>query len=210
MVTDDARMVDPGACQVEAWQRVNRGSRERWAFPACNPTGALEITLGGNDLPDDMGGRANEFVLQGKTVFRPLETNGYAYGLAAGTYLRGDPEPQQERVKTVYFYVPVSKSFLDDRVVAHVNVGAQHERDAGRNSWTWGAGAEMSLASNLYLIAESYGDDRTRPFVQAGLRWWIVPNRFQVDATLGAQSGSIHDSRWFSIGLRIISPPFLK
>src|SRR6185295_7629205 len=82
MVTDDARTVDPGACQVEAWQRTLRGSRERWAFPACNPTGNLEVTLGGNDIADGNGGRANDFVVQGKTLFRNLETNSYGYGLA--------------------------------------------------------------------------------------------------------------------------------
>lgn len=210
MVTDDARTVDPGACQVEAWQRVNRGSRERWALPACNPAGWLEITAGVNDLPDDSGGRANDFVLQGKTVFRPLETNGYAYGLAVGGYLHGDPAPGQGRLKSLYFYAPFSRSFLDDRVVAHVNLGAQKDRDTGRSAWTWGAGAEISFTPRVFLIAESYGDDRTRPYFQGGVRLWLVPNRVQVDATVGAQSGDARATRWFSLGVRLISPSLLK
>lgn len=210
MVTDDARIVDPGACQLEAWQRVNHGSRERWVFPACNPTGNLEITLGGNDLPDANGGRASDYVLQGKTIFRPLQTNGYGFGLAAGAYFHGDPAPDQGQLKTAYFYVPISKSFLDDRLVVHVNVGAQNDHDAGNHPWTWGVGAEFAVTSRVVLIAESYGDDHARPYFQGGLRLWLIPNHFQVDTTLGAQSGDIGASRWFSIGVRLISPPFLK
>lgn len=210
MVTDDARLVDPGACQLEAWQRVNHGSRERWAFPACNPTGNLEVTLGGNDLPDGTGGRASDYVVQGKTLFRPLETNGYGFGLAAGAYFHGDPAPGQGKLKNAYFYVPISKSLMDDQLVLHVNLGAQNDRDAGNRPWTWGVGAELSLTSRVVLVAESYGDDHARPSYQAGLRCWVKPNRFQIDTTLGAQAGDIGASRWFSIGVRLISPPFLK
>ncbi|MEO8441651.1 MAG: hypothetical protein ABI547_04140, partial [Betaproteobacteria bacterium] len=37
MVVDDARLVDPGACQLETWRRFNRDSHETWALPGCNP-----------------------------------------------------------------------------------------------------------------------------------------------------------------------------
>ena len=210
MVTDDARTVDPGACQVEAWQKVNRGSREHWAFPACNPTGSLELTLGGNDLPDGAGGRINDYVVQGKSIFRPLETNGYGYGLAAGAFFHNDPGPGQGRLKTAYFYVPISKSLLDDRVVLHANIGAQNDRDARAHPVTWGLGSEITLTPRVILIAESYGDNRTRPYYHGGVRLWIVPNRVQFDLTTGAQSGDIGATRWWSMGIRLISPPFLK
>ena len=210
MITDDARTVDPGACQIEAWQRVNRGSREHWAFPACNPTGGLEITLGGNDLPDANGGRANDYVLQGKTIFRPLETNGLGYGLAVGAFVHGDPAPGQGRLKTAYFYVPVSKSFLDDRVFVHANIGAQNDRDAHTHPLTWGLATEITITPRVILIGETYGDDRARPYVHGGIRFWVIPNRFQIDSTVGAQTGDMGATRWFSIGLRLISPPFLK
>ena len=35
LVTDDARIVDPKACQLETWTRFNRGSTEHWVQPAC-------------------------------------------------------------------------------------------------------------------------------------------------------------------------------
>jgi hypothetical protein len=44
----------------------------------------------------------------------------------------------------------------------------------------------------------------------AGLRVSIVPNRFQIDTTAGAQSGEFGPTRWWTIGVRLISPPFLR
>jgi hypothetical protein len=40
-----------------------------------------------------------------------------------------------------------------------------------------------------------------------GLRYWIVTNHVQIDTTYGSQIGHLHDERWVSIGLRLITPP---
>lgn len=47
MITDDARLTDAGACQVESWVHIHGNQHEFWALPACNPGGNLELTLGG-------------------------------------------------------------------------------------------------------------------------------------------------------------------
>ena len=57
---------------------------------------------------------------------------------------------------------------------------------------------------------ETYGDNHHRHSYQGGVRVWIVPNRVQVDATVGTQAGDYGGSRWISIGMRLLSPPFLK
>jgi len=210
MITDDARITDAQACQMEAWQKVNRGSREHWAFPACNPTGNLEITLGVNDLPDGSGGRNNDYVLQGKTLFRVLETNGYGWGLAAGMMRHADPLPGQPHASAAYFYLPFSASFRDDFIVLHLNLGAQDNRDRDAKPVTYGAGTEISFTRRFTLIAEAFGDDRGSPYYQAGIRLWAVPGRFQIDATYGAHSGEPGATRWWTIGVRLISPAFMK
>ena len=209
MITDDARITDARACQVETWVKSTHRGREFWAFPACNPTGNLEITLGGNDLPD-ANGHTGDYVLQGKTLFRALETNGYAWGLAAGVVRHGDPMLGQGRTSATYFYVPVSASFADDRLVIHLNIGAQDNRDTHFKLVTYGLGSEINLTSRFALIAETFGDDRTRQYYQAGVRIWVVPGRFQIDATRGAQSADFGASRWWTIGVRLILPAFLK
>jgi hypothetical protein len=210
MITDDARITDAHACQVETWTKSTRAGREYWAFPACNPTGNFEFTLGGNSLPDGAGGHVSDYVVQGKTLFRPLETNGYAWGLAAGIVRHGDPRPGQGQTSAAYFYVPVSASFADDRVVLHLNVGAQNNRDLGARPITYGLGSEITLTPRFVLIAETFGDDRTSNYYHAGIRIWVVPGRFQIDATRGAQSGDFGGTRWWTIGLRLISPALFR
>ena len=36
MLTDDARIVDPKACQLESWIRDSKHITEYWALPSCN------------------------------------------------------------------------------------------------------------------------------------------------------------------------------
>ena len=209
MITDDARTVDPYACQVESWVRTNRSSREYWALPACNFTGNLELTLGGARTRDATGSETSDVIFQGKTLLKPLETNGYGIALAAG--YAGRPAAHAGRpLGGPYMNMPVSFSLADDRVVLHTNVGARHVRDEGRARATWGLGSETLISPRVFLIAETFGESRSNASYQLGVRYWIVPNHVQVDTTYGNQYGNKSDARWFSIGLRLLSVPFLR
>ncbi len=211
LITDDARTVDAYACQVESWIRNNRNSREYWALPACNFTGNLELTLGGAKTDDDLTGtRTTDIQFQGKTLFKPLETNGYGIGLAAGYVAHPASHDNHALRGDAYFYVPASFSFAADRFVLHTNLGAKHVRAESRNRGTWGIGSETLITPRLFLIAETFGETYNNAAFQIGLRFWIVPNHVQVDTTYGSQFGDKPDSRWFSVGLRLLSLPFLK
>ena len=206
LVTDDARVVDPSACQVESWVRKNRDSTETWALPACNFTGNLELTFGGARTRDsDEGGTyASDLQFQGKTLFKPLEPNGWGMGLVAGT-VRHPQLPARDW----FAYVPMSFSFVDDRFVVHVNAGWLREGESGRQRGTWGIGSETRLHPRLFFIAEVYGQNEGKASHQVGVRYWIVRDRVQLDATYGNIAGDRITDRWFSIGLRLLSPAFL-
>src|SRR5687767_2090667 len=77
-VTDDARLVDAGGCQIETFVKRQRklDEREFWFLPACNPAGAMEFTLGGTWVDGTAPGDSRVTVMQAKTLFNPLETNG--------------------------------------------------------------------------------------------------------------------------------------
>jgi hypothetical protein len=206
MITDDARTVDAKACQVESWVRTNQGSKEYWALPACNFTGNLELTFGGARTADAEGSSLTDAVLQGKTLFKTLEPNGWSIGLAVGAIRHPG---NGKTIGELYSYVPASFSYLNDKVVLHTNVGVLHNAVTSNTRATWGLGSETQLAERTWLIAETFQQKAGRPFFQVGVRHWIVPNHVQIDATMGNRFGSRTDERWFSIGLRLLSPAFL-
>lgn len=205
--TDDARIVDANACQVESWVRRNRDSTEYWALPGCNFTGNLELTAGGARSGDATGTHSTRMVLQGKTILKPLEKNGWGLGFGAGTVRRMEGSAGG---RDWYAYVPASFSFADDRWVVHTNVGWLREQETRRDLATWGLGVERELAPATWLIAETFGQSHDKAQFQLGLRQWIVPGHVQVDATYGNRFGGGGGERWFSIGLRLLSVPFLR
>ena len=98
-----------------------------------------------------------------------------------------------------------SFSFLDDRVVLHANLGAVRDNQANRTRGTWGLGAEILLvAPRLYAILETYGQRLEKPTLHGGLRYWVVPNRVQVDSTIGSQHATPFDRRFGTIGMRLL------
>ncbi|HEY3076945.1 MAG TPA: hypothetical protein VGJ74_17375 [Burkholderiales bacterium] len=182
--TDDARVVDKGHCQLESFykeQRAYSGS-EFWFLPACNPFG-VELTVGGNRVEGERSA-----IVQAKRLFKELQTNGTGYAGSVG-FFGADP----------YVNGIASFSFLDDRAVVHTNLGA-----ISRTGATWGLGLEALLAPpRVYGIAEIFGQRSQTPTLHYGLRFWVIPNRFQIDATQGRQSAD-PEKRFFSVGLRLL------
>lgn len=210
MVVDDARVVDPKACQVESWVRDNQdGSREYWALPACNFTGHFELTAGGARTRDPLSGVAtSDLVLQAKGLFRALPEHGWGAGWVVGN-VRHPSAPGEGGGP--YAYGMFSTSSFAGRLVTHANLGATRDTVQGEARLTWGFGTEIGVVgTRLQLLGEVFGVRGERPFSQVGFRWWVIPDRLQLDATWGdrwtrASSGE----RFLTIGLRVITPAFL-
>ena len=188
--TDDARVVDKDHCQIETFykdQRTYTGS-EFWWLPACNPNfipmkNGLEITVGANRIEDQGNG-----ILQAKYLFKELQSNGYGLALSLGSF-SGQP----------YANAIASFSFFDDRAVIHTNLGRFHE-----DGHTWGVGLEALLfPPRVYGILETFGQRGESPTYHYGIRFWVIPNRWQIDATRGDQGGD-PDRRFYTLGLRFI------
>lgn len=204
-VTDDARLVEAGGCQIEAFVKRQREPRERelWFLPACNPRGPLELTLGGIRVDGDSPGDSRTLVMQGKALLKRLEANGSGFALTLGAARR---RPLQGAAGTsLYLNGIASVSFLDDRVVVHANLGAVRDREINLSRATWGLGAEVRLVGpRLYGIVEQYGQSLEKPVLHTGLRFWIVPERLQLDASIGHSRASPPERRFQTIGLRIL------
>ena len=206
-VTDDARIVDPGGCQIETFARVQQRENENelWFLPGCTPAKGLdhtEITFGGNKIDNAGAGTANTLIAQVKTLLRPLQTDGWGFAATVGA-LRQHPA-NADASWSPYINLVSSRSLLSDAVVIHANVGQLRDRTILRNRYTWGLGAEIALGAKLYGIAESYNQTAEKPSSQVGLRYWITPNRVQIDSTVGTQAAPGGRRTWTSIGMRFL------
>jgi hypothetical protein len=203
-VTDDARLTTAGSCQIESWTRVYRTSTEVWALPACNPTGNFEVTLGqGRAFYDAVGSEpADDYIFQAKTLIRPLETNGYGFGLAAGTVRHPAVSPGPNLFGNSYIYLPYSASFANDQLVVHINGGWLKERTTEKNLATWGVGTEWNVSERVTWLVEAFGESNPNTYWQAGGRFSLIPQLLQVDTTLGSAASGGGDHRWISFGVR--------
>ncbi len=213
MVTDDARVVDAKSCQVESWWRTaHQGVPQFWALPGCSPVENLELTAGGAWQSQQGQLQHSDSLAQAKWLLRPLRPNDWGLAVTLGRSVQKaaavSPSAAQE-LRSHYLNLPLSYSLRDDAVVMHLNLGRRHELQTHRQVSTWGLGSEIALRPGLQLIAESYGESGQRAVVHGGLRYWLVPDRVQIDATYGTQARWGAPQRWISIGLRLLSPPFL-
>lgn len=209
MVTDDARVVDARSCQLESWTRFNRTSTEYWALPGCNIGKDTELTLGGARGDSGTAVATTDVVFQAKHLLKPLAADGWGLAAAIGQVRHPAIDQGGNLLGDLYVNVPLSLAFGGERQVMHVNAGWLHDRTDSRHRATWGLGSETALGARAQLIAESYGQSGAAPYYQAGIRLWLVPQRVQIDATAGAQVGGGHETQWFSLGLRLLSPAFL-
>ena len=208
MITDDARIVDERSCQVESWLRREKDRTELWALPGCNVGGVIEFTAGGGHFREPDGLRASDLLVQAKALLRPLNTNDWGASMSAG-HVRHRAVAGGAAASDYYVNLPLSLSLRDDQLTAHANIGWLREGASGANRTTWGLAAETQLHPRVGLVTEAFGQLSRDSFYQLGLRFWVVPERVQIDTTYGNRIGRGDQARWFSIGLRLLSPAFL-
>jgi hypothetical protein len=208
LIVDDVGIVDAKACQLETWMDRRSESATYWVLPACNFTGNLELSVGAAWTYKSHSTRNTGVVLQGKTIFKPLETDGWGLGLVAGT-LWHLKDNSNDRAYTLYANLPASFSFEDDRIIVHGNLGWNHDSAEKRSHLDWGIATEAAVTKSLYLFAEVFGQERGHPFFHFGFWYWVVPERMQVNAAYGNRFGTPSRGYWFSVGFSLFSVPFL-
>jgi hypothetical protein len=208
MSTDDANIVDEKSCQLEAWAKTTRTSLERWAMPGCNFGGDMEWTVGGNAQTEDDVGKTQFWVGQVKKRWVPVADGQLGISTTVGVMSTRPATAERPNDKDYFFNVPVTVPLGQDRFV-HLNAGWVHHQSLGVSRPTWGVGGELPLTASVIGIAETYGEAAMGTRYQVGLRIWVVPQRVQIDTTYGNRVGQPEHERWFTVGLRLLSPAFL-
>jgi len=207
MMTDDARIVDPKACQLESWVRDSKHMTEYWAQPGCNVGENAEITIGGS-LEGENGHSsfANE-IYQIKSIIRPIDINQTGYSIVLGN--ARDPKRAMNKViQDWYLNVPISYPY-NDRLVIHTNLGVTHLTDERTEKINWGLSSEYNYNERVDLISEVFNQSSNSTYFQFGLRYWLIKNRAQIDTTYMNSFNHINEDQSFSVGLRLLSLPFL-
>ncbi|WP_051293737.1 hypothetical protein [Pseudoduganella violaceinigra] len=172
LATDDATILDPHDCQVEAWHQHTGNLREWWAMPACR-VGDWELGAG--------KGQARAAVLQAKTVLRTLGRDGWALGLTLAS------QHGAARQDTVNF--PLSMAFMNSALLVHLNAGWMRQPAEAPRA-TWSAGGEFAFARRWSVSLESYGSRHRAPTRQLGLRYTLIDNRLDMDASVAKAPSS--------------------
>lgn len=123
--------------------------------------------------------------IQGKTLFKPIENNGWGVGLVFGN----QSVIGRNGLGDMFATIPVSFSYLDGGVVVHTNAGLMRMKATRQILKTWGLGTEVMLNEKSTLVAEIFGQQGQMPHVQIGMKHWLYKNQIQIDATYGNQSG---------------------
>lgn len=203
MVTDDASIAAPGNCQVENWTQHTPTQTEYWTVPACNAGGPWELSAGfGRVGPDGSDAAYGAGFLQAKTVFKPLETNGWGIGLTIANQFRAG----RGLAGNLSVLVPASISLLDDKVLVHANLGWQRAQTGGRQDGLWAIGTEWATLARLELTLETYGARHGPGFAQAGMRIALVSDRLALDTGIGARDRQLGTDRYFTVGLTWAGP----
>ncbi len=220
-ITDDAALTEHRACQIQMWH----GQRASWVLPVCTPVQNVELSLGFIAVWDDGTMDENtghfEYVVQGKTLLRPLTTNSWGAGFVVGTGRDPALASTNPDLRSYYAYVPLSLSLAGDRVVLHQNTGWLYQRAGDEQEWrgrhgiSWAARADVALGGPhrpLVAVLEAYGAEGAAGVAsefQLGLRAFPRPESVQVDLSWGGFLRTGRRAAGWTLGVTLVTPPFL-
>jgi hypothetical protein len=192
LVADDAIILAPHQCQVEAWTQRYSGDPQYWLAPHCNVGGDWELIAGTGAVGGLAGG-----VLQAKTVFRSLTANGWGVGVVVADRFLARSRP------TLSISVPFSVSLFADTLRIHAN-GGWMRQPGQRSGPLWNVASEWLVNRSLGLTLEAYGNGLA--YAQAGLRY--APGgrqRIVLDAAIGDRLSLRGKERYIAVGLTVNS-----
>ncbi len=183
---DDAAILDPGLCQLEAWLKdVPSGERLAHGGAGCR-IGPIELTAASEHTRD---GSPSQTIssLQAKWA------TGLAPGLSAGVSLAGDWRAHVRPHHQVATMAALLTWAARDDFALHANLGRDFVR-AGSDLNRSGVAAEWTARPGWSLTAERYVEDRTQ-FARAGVRW-CVSDAWNIDFSRAQRLRGPGASNW--------------
>jgi len=207
LVTDDAALVTPRTCQLEAWTLPSRDGTQYWMQPACNPTGNLELAVGlASNRPDD-DARSSQILLQGKTLFHSLPDNSWSFGVVGGAS-RDTGAPRGGPAFQTYFAQALASWFPSEDLEIDLNLGAANAWGSGTYALA-AAAIQYRIVDRMQLLAEVFKDAPGKGAWQVGTRFFVIPDRLEAYAAYRNSFGEWTGDWSVNIGIRLQSPAFI-
>jgi len=207
LVTDDAAVVAPKTCQLEAWSRSAHRGRLDGIQPACNFGGNLELDVGGARASPDDAESSNIVQLQAKAVLYELDDRVWSFGVVGGG-ARDTGAPHGSSAFQLYYAKALASWYPRSDLEIDLNLGAANAYGSGTFTLA-GAAIQYAVISNVQLLAEIFRDEPGNTKYQVGARYIIVPDRFEAYASYGNRFSGPADQWSAVIGIRVQTAAFL-
>ena len=207
LVTDDAAVVAPKTCQLEAWIDSEHEGRQYWAQPACNFTGNLELAVGGARTVPHSGATSSLVQLQAKTVLFSADDDAWSFGMAAGAG-RDTATSHGRSAFQLYYARALASLHPSSDLEIDLNLGAANVYGTGTFAVA-AAAVQYTIAGHVQLLGEVYRGEPGRASYQVGARYIVVPDRFEAYASYGNRFNGSSDQWSAIVGIRLQTPAFL-
>jgi hypothetical protein len=207
LVTDDASVVTPGTCQLEVWTTAAHDAHGPTAQPACNLLADTELAVGASRTWTDDSGTSSSLVIQLKHVFVADPDGAWAFGAEAGAE-RDTAAPAGRSAFATGYARALATCNPSDSLELDFNAGAASTRGSGSYALA-GMAVQYALTPAMKLLGEVYRDEPGTGKVQAGVRFVVVPDRFEVYGSYGERFANRGDW-WASVGVRLQSRKLLR
>lgn len=205
VAVDDAGITDPGACQLEAWLGQTNGVVQ----PACTFFGRTEITVGFGYVDEPHGDhthRHTEFFGEAKINILPDDPGmlGASVVLGAGWAAEaGIP------FEGVFGYVPLTYTLANERALIHANLGAIYETEDEVTLALYGLRTDFVVHDRVTVLGEVFGVGEELG-AQAGFRFSLIPDLFDLDLTYGATLRGDAPDLGFTVGVSVTPSAFFR
>ena len=201
--TDDAGVLTARDCELEtfgSYVRARPHSAERggWGQVGCGVGFDTQFAVGGGRFRS--GDESSTVAaLAGKTALRRLTEDSAGIALA---YALVSFKPPGGHLRHERSSVAAVVSLPHGRTVVHANLGIDRSRLEAKTVGTYALAVERLGEQGLDVGVELYGQGGESPWIGAGARYAIRPEKLFIDVAFAVQSGG-SDARQLTVGLKV-------
>ena len=145
---------------------------------------------------------------QAKTVLFSLADGEWSFGMSAGGG-RDTGAPHGSSAFQIYYAKALASWYPRSDLEVDLNLGAANAYGSGTLALA-GAAIQYRVLGNVQLLAEAFRDEPGSTKYQVGVRFIIVPDRFEAYASYGNRFNGSSDQWSAIIGIRLQTAAFLR